>query len=662
VSSVLFVLPAFDNNTVCGCWDEFTVGDGTSYNPYQITNANELNMTVCYLDSYFILMNDIDLSGCENWNGGEGWIPIGVEEDPFTGSFNGNNYTISNLFIDNTSGDFQGLFHTIDSGAIISNVILSDVNVSGKNYVGGLVARAGVTNLVYIINCSVSGEVAGRQRTGMLLGYSFGSVINCSVSGDVFGQGIDPVEHTGGLVGYPYDSIIENCYASVNVTGDDKVGGLVGENQGTISNCYATGDVTGNNCVGGLIGHNYNGILIDCTASGTVSYVTNGGWLIGCCNDCNGGLLINVFNETSGTPLTFDVSIFNNMGVLVYTAEDCTNTHWVNYTDMSPVAYTVSIIISSDDFNSRTYTGSLISNMYTTLNAYLAQGGNIYLVRVIDEYLYPIDNAVVSISKYVNYTGTWTVLSTFLTDGYGESFVTLIGDNDYKVNISKTGYNTNVFDWHTDPIYFGPGYPKTFKITHSFTGNVSYNFWDVISFTGTMYTNGTIKVTYIDSLTDTINATFKTYELYNGTSTLKSTNVTTNDNFVFWVHGINASRTHQVTLFLNHTILGYKVASITLLPVNNTGLNTTYIEDKIKDVFGDFDLGYVKFLFIYLPCIVIIVLGGTINTGLGVIGAGLWVGISSQFLSVPSGVVVLVPFIIVLGILLMIAKGGRIHL
>jgi hypothetical protein len=77
---------------------------------------------------------------------------------------------------------------------------------------------------------------------------------------------------------------ITNCYATGEVTGNDRTGGLVGQNDGTITNCYATGSVSGGSCTGGLVGYNSTGCAIEnCYATGSVSGNNNDtGGLVGC--------------------------------------------------------------------------------------------------------------------------------------------------------------------------------------------------------------------------------------------------------------------------------------------------------------------------------------------------------------------------------------------
>jgi hypothetical protein len=67
---------------------------------------------------------------------------------------------------------------------------------------------------------------------------------------------VDGMSLVGGLVG-ENGGTVSNSYSTGSVTGADMVGGLVGENGGTISDSYSTGSVTGSEDVGGLVGQNW---------------------------------------------------------------------------------------------------------------------------------------------------------------------------------------------------------------------------------------------------------------------------------------------------------------------------------------------------------------------------------------------------------------------
>lgn len=265
---------------------EFDAGDGTEENPYQVATAEQLDNVRNHLDKHFIQTEDIDLAeyladGGAGYNDGAGWEPIGVfvsgdTGSPFTGSYNGNGKTISNLNINRIDKDYVGLFEY--SKGDIDNVTLLEVDISGKATVGGLV---GYQNGGAIVDCSVSGSVNGTgSRVGGLIGESYEvvEVIGCYSTASV--EGLNDV---GGLIGYNSYSTIEKCHATGNVKGNSSTtGGLVASNNnGVIKNCYATGSVFGlYDEVGGLVGWNaYSGAQI--INSYAIGHVTGDGSDIG---------------------------------------------------------------------------------------------------------------------------------------------------------------------------------------------------------------------------------------------------------------------------------------------------------------------------------------------------------------------------------------------
>ena len=163
----------------------------------------------------FYLADNIDLSGYQT---GEGWTPIGTSANPFKGTFNGNGYVISNLYINTT--------------ASTTNVGLFGVCNTLKN--------VGVENAyVYAPNADYVGILTGSNR------FHANTVTNCYSSGNVVGR-----SSVGGLGGR---LIVSDCYSKANVTGNSAVGGLIGG--GTVSNSFSTGNVSGNSIVGGIAGY-----------------------------------------------------------------------------------------------------------------------------------------------------------------------------------------------------------------------------------------------------------------------------------------------------------------------------------------------------------------------------------------------------------------------
>lgn len=265
---------------------QFAGGSGTADDPWQIATPDHLDEVRNYLgdmnsDKHFILIDDIDLD-TPPYNSGEGWVPIGVATNQFTGSFDGDDYSIDNLFIDRDGNWFQGLFGYVATVASISNLSLVNVDVIGYSSVGGLVGE----NKGNLTSCSVEGNISSTsQNVGGIAGRSDGTIHSCHSEGTV--TTIDS-NNAGGLVGRNNNVIINsssNC--DVFGYGNNSYGGLVGWNQGNIEDSHATGDVDGLIYTGGLIGRNYDGTVMNSYATGNVVSTEYGvGGLVG----KNGGL------------------------------------------------------------------------------------------------------------------------------------------------------------------------------------------------------------------------------------------------------------------------------------------------------------------------------------------------------------------------------------
>ena len=223
-----------------------------------------------------------DRADDQYYNGGAGWTPIGTDGSPFTATFDGNNRTISNLFIDLTTttatgGTYVGLFGDINAtirNLGIVNPKITNTRSGGSatfSRVGALTARinGGTVSGVYVSGGTVTSSESGGPRNvslvGCLAGYSVGAVSNswasCAVNSEV--TGADASSRVGGLVGLMGGSIT-GSYATgtVTVSGSrpSNAGGLVGSLQGNITSSYATGLVDSNSThadsvAGGLVGY-----------------------------------------------------------------------------------------------------------------------------------------------------------------------------------------------------------------------------------------------------------------------------------------------------------------------------------------------------------------------------------------------------------------------
>ncbi len=285
-------------------------GTGDPNDPYQIWTAEQMNtigLNQQDWDKHFILMADIDLSIYPaNLFNIIGYYN-GLDNQAFTGCFDGNGYAVMNFHYDDILDTHIGIFGYVnglssDHRLIIKNVNVINPIVQGYSVVGGLVAR--------LDNASIS---------------------NCSVQG---GSVTATYEAAGGLVGENY-GLIENCFSTTNVGSHNRVGGLVGYNSRYIYNSYSTGNVSGNIDVGGFVGLNTGSRVINSYSIGQVTgNATSGGFIgripgSGCVFSCFWDTVSSGMNTSDGgvgltTSEMWDKSTFYNWncGTANWTIDD----------------------------------------------------------------------------------------------------------------------------------------------------------------------------------------------------------------------------------------------------------------------------------------------------------------------------------------------------
>jgi hypothetical protein len=222
----------------------------------EITDQAGLDAVRTGLSGKYILLNNIELNeSIIGFDGAAGWQPIGNSSSQFSGIFNGGNHKITNLWIARTV-DYTGLFgHT--NNAKISNlgVEASDKNISGRQYVGGIVGY--VSDGGSITNSYVIGDINGTEYVGGIVGWSYYN--DCIISNSRSAGNITGTAHVGGIAGRisGSGSTIKNSYASGSVSGSsENVGGIAGsiDNGTLITNNYTNSVVSGGNNVGGIVG------------------------------------------------------------------------------------------------------------------------------------------------------------------------------------------------------------------------------------------------------------------------------------------------------------------------------------------------------------------------------------------------------------------------
>jgi hypothetical protein len=280
-----------------------------------------------------------------------------------------------------------------------------------------------------------------------------------------------------------------------------------------------------------------------------------------------------------------------------------------------------------------------------------------------------IDGALVRFYKYLNTTANYTYIGGFVSDGNGQGSIDLYPFQLYMIKISKDGYDNKTDFW--TPNIVEQSLIKVFKIVaSSVTPPVTEytDFWTTIVFTATMDDTNTTHIHYYDVSGHTIDTQIYLYEFYNGTTTFIGSDSKTGNNSFYWnVSLLNYSRTYIVILRFNSTndfqIPDNKIV-LTIYPLHPLG--GFDIEERIKDVFGDFNVGGVVFTWIgfflsFIP-LVVLTLFDPAHVGIGIITTGFFMAgiqvvlVTKMGTAPPPLIIVVIPVIIVIGVLYMLAQ------
>ena len=284
----------------------FAGGTGEPNDPFQIATAEQLTSIGSdpnLLSKHFELVSDIDLNPClkgrRTFNGAliAYYDPNNdsrFERNLFSGSFDGKGHAIWNLTIDTGTEAtivsemeclqkyYIGLFGKVSSEASIISLRVLDANIVGDitcSWNVGIIAGA---NEGTIESCSTSGTVIGQALVGGVAGMNGGELVRCVFMGSVSG-----VSQVGGIVGlntggFNASGSLSYCSSTSVVTGksisvddvefeSESTGGIVGRNEGPLSHCRSYSSVTGNWKVGGVVGSTGGAALTDCAHSGSVT-------------------------------------------------------------------------------------------------------------------------------------------------------------------------------------------------------------------------------------------------------------------------------------------------------------------------------------------------------------------------------------------------------
>lgn len=247
----------------------YRVEDGT----YFVTNATGLIAWAAHVragnwNTNCTLEADIELTGS--------WEPIGTAQTPYTGTFDGNDKTISGLTIDSSS-QYVGMFGYLKGE--VTKLNLANVNITSSwsdNPYAAVGAVAGyITSSSSITGCSVSGSITSEganSNAGGLVGQNYGTISNCQVK-DLTIKGPSSNGRLGGVVG-SNSKTVEDCHVeNLTITNGTNVGGVAGQTSSSssaLTGCSVKdSSVTGSSISGGVVGNFSSGEVAGCSVEST---------------------------------------------------------------------------------------------------------------------------------------------------------------------------------------------------------------------------------------------------------------------------------------------------------------------------------------------------------------------------------------------------------
>ncbi len=197
-----------------------------------VYDENDFNSMRENLNGKFILMNDIDLSDYKNW------APIGSENSPFCGRFNGNSFAVKNMKINNVRGNHAvaGLFGTIKNSIIENVTVVGEMNISGNDGIrAGLICGEAFNSI--ISGCITYGNISVSAKNDVSVGGIAGFFTKTSGTVDSVEPKIEFCQNNTSV------NVNASC-ESENISFNFFTGGVVGFTDGKISKSSNRGNVT----------------------------------------------------------------------------------------------------------------------------------------------------------------------------------------------------------------------------------------------------------------------------------------------------------------------------------------------------------------------------------------------------------------------------------
>lgn len=291
---------AASRREIAGQWGG---GDGSAANPYLIATAADLQLlstrindpaqNATYTDKHYRQVANIDMSGTtiasigsyvDNTDYTATAVSLNIATLPFKGVYDGGNYTISGLAINNTATAACGLFGYTE-GATLKNIVIKDSQITSSFINVGALAGVAFDTTFEAIN--VDAEVNGtavikfvepadtKDYESSMVGGVAGYVNGCTMENVTFsGAAKSTSMHCGGIVAYAAGTKFNKCTLAKGATvdaGSHFCGGIASRARflSTFDNCVVDGCVSNftDNYTGGITSHLTSGYAKNCLIS-----------------------------------------------------------------------------------------------------------------------------------------------------------------------------------------------------------------------------------------------------------------------------------------------------------------------------------------------------------------------------------------------------------
>lgn len=286
------------------------------------------------------------------------WTPIGSATQAFHGTYNGGGYEIKGMQV-NTSAGYAGLFG--NNGGTIEDLSVDGTvtDTSDKDFVGGVTG----------FNSGTIKDVHSDVQVSAGKAFNVGGIAGLSTSGAAV------INSANTVIADAVGEIVD-CSSTDSVTGYNKVGGIVGENAGTVRQSFTSGKVVGTNAsskngVGGIAGRNGNnntayetGVITDCYSISEVGS-TGQKWVGGITGFNNGHYGLSSKKDENGNLVYYYTDASGNQ--VVKEDSSVTNSYFAG-TLAAGAGYTNAIVGQQEGKAANNYSLDTITNSGTAEN------------------------------------------------------------------------------------------------------------------------------------------------------------------------------------------------------------------------------------------------------------------------------------------------------